>query len=316
MLDGMGAQRRDVLTSAFEAGSPYFYSRKDNPNVAEFEAALKTLADCRHAIAVATGMTDQNVPVGVQLVGGRYREDTLLAAGDVIAAASGFVSSFVHATAAGTVKSIEHWPHPAGAMQPSVRIEVDPHSTQLQRPRLVPHWDQVPEEQLSEEISKAGIVGLGGAAFPSHVKLRPPEDQPVDVLMVNGCECEPYLTTDHRLMLERPEALLEGAEIMRQKLGAGPVYISFDIDAIDPAYAPGTGTPVCGGLSTHQALEIVRGLKGINLVGMDLVEVALAAQDARALVVDVEEGLQVTEFVGSADFVNARIRQFHAVAFS
>ena len=112
--------------------------------------------------------------------------------GDVIAAASGYVSSYVHASAAGTVKSIEHWPHPAGAMQPSIRIAVDPHSTQLQRPRLVPRWDEVPEEQLSEEISKAGIVGLGGAAFPMHVKLQPPEDSPVDVLMVNGCECEPY----------------------------------------------------------------------------------------------------------------------------
>ena len=62
--------------------------------------------------------------------------------GDVIAKASGFVSSRVHATAAGTVKAIEHWPHPAGAMQPSIRIAVDPHSTQLQRPRLVPHRER------------------------------------------------------------------------------------------------------------------------------------------------------------------------------
>jgi electron transport complex protein RnfC len=104
-------------------------------------------------------------------------------------------------------------------MQPSIRIEVDPHSTQLQRPRLVPHWDEVPAEQLSEEISKAGIVGLGGAAFPMHVKLRPPEDQPVDVLMVNGCECEPYLTCDHRLMLERPEAVMRGTQIIMTTVG-------------------------------------------------------------------------------------------------
>jgi len=148
--------------------------------------------------------------------------------GDVVAKASGFVSSRVHATASGTVKSIEHWPHPAGAMQPSIRIEVDPHSTQLQRPRLVPHWDQVPEEQLSEEISKAGIVGLGGAAFPSHVKLRPPEDQPVDVLMVNGCECEPYLTSDHRVMLEQPERVHIGIRIVLRALGIDRAVIGIE----------------------------------------------------------------------------------------
>ena len=153
--------------------------------------------------------------------------------GDVIAKASGYVSSYVHATASGTVKSIEHWPHPAGAMQPSVRIDVDPHSTQLQRPRLVPHWDEVPEEQLSEEISKAGIVGLGGAAFPMHVKLRPPADQPVDVLMVNGSECEPYLTSDHRTMLERPEHVYQGIRIVLRALGISRAVIGIEVNKPD-----------------------------------------------------------------------------------
>ena len=153
--------------------------------------------------------------------------------GDVIAAASGYVSSYVHATAAGTVKSIEHWPHPAGAMQPTIRIEVDPHSTQLQRPRLVPHWDEVPAEQLSEEISKAGIVGLGGAAFPMHVKLRPPDDQPVDVLMVNGSECEPYLTSDHRTMLERPEYVHQGIRIVLRALGISRAVIGIEANKPD-----------------------------------------------------------------------------------
>ena len=148
--------------------------------------------------------------------------------GDVIAESAGFISSRVHATAAGTVKSIEHWPHPAGPMQPSIRIAVDPHSTQLQRPRLVPHWDEVPETQLSEEISKAGIVGLGGAAFPTHVKLRPPQDQPVDVLMVNGCECEPYLTSDHRVMLEQPERVHMGIRIVLRALGIRRAVIGIE----------------------------------------------------------------------------------------
>ncbi len=64
------------------------------------------------------------------------------------------------------------------------------------------------------------------------------------------------------------------AELIRARVGDQPVYLTFDIDCLDPAFAPGTGTPVCGGLSSHQALEILRGLRGINLVGMDVVEVA------------------------------------------
>ncbi len=142
--------------------------------------------------------------------------------GDVIAQADGFISSTVHATAAGTVKSIELWPHPGGTMQPSIRIAVDPNSTQMRRPRSVPHWQDVKEDDLSKEIAKAGIVGLGGAAFPSHVKLNPPKDQPVEVLMVNGCECEPYLTSDHRVMLEQPEMVYEGIRIVSQGAGDNP----------------------------------------------------------------------------------------------
>jgi agmatinase len=68
-----------------------------------------------------------------------------------------------------------------------------------------------------------------------------------------------------------PEAI---AEAIRARVGDHPVYLTFDIDCLDPAFAPGTGTPVCGGLSSHQALEILRGLRGINLVGMDVVEVS------------------------------------------
>jgi agmatinase len=62
----------------------------------------------------------------------------------------------------------------------------------------------------------------------------------------------------------------------RKRLGDNPVYLSFDIDCLDPSYAPGTGTPVCGGLTSHQAMQIIRGLTGINIIGMDIVEVAPA----------------------------------------
>jgi len=139
--------------------------------------------------------------------------------GDVIAEAAGFISSTVHATAAGTVKSIELWPHPSGQMIPSIRIAVDPNSSQMRRNRIVPRWQDVKDEDLSKEIAKAGIVGLGGAAFPSHVKLCPPKDQPIELLIINGSECEPYLTSDHRVMLEQPEMVYEGIRIELKALG-------------------------------------------------------------------------------------------------
>jgi len=153
--------------------------------------------------------------------------------GDVIAKAAGFISSAVHATAAGTVKAIELWPHPSGSMVPSIRIEVDPNSSHMQRPRIVPRWRDVEDTELSKEIARAGIVGLGGAAFPSHVKLCPPKDQPVELLLINGCECEPYLTSDHRVMLEQPEKVYEGIRIELKALGIKRAVIGIEANKPD-----------------------------------------------------------------------------------
>jgi len=153
--------------------------------------------------------------------------------GDVIAEAAGFISSAVHATAAGTVKSIELWPHPNGSMAPSIRIDVDPNSSQMRRSRIVPRWQDVKDEDLSKEIARAGIVGLGGAAFPSHVKLCPPKDQPVELLLINGCECEPYLTSDHRVMLEQPDKVYTGIRIALKALGITRAVIGIEANKPD-----------------------------------------------------------------------------------
>lgn len=153
--------------------------------------------------------------------------------GDVIAEAAGFISSAVHATAAGTVKSIELWPHPNGSMVPSIRIDVDPNSSQMRRSRIVPRWQDVKDEDLSKEIARAGIVGLGGAAFPSHVKLCPPKDQPVELLLINGCECEPYLTSDHRVMLEMPDKVYTGIRIALKALGITRAVIGIEANKAD-----------------------------------------------------------------------------------
>jgi electron transport complex protein RnfC len=139
--------------------------------------------------------------------------------GDVVAEADGFVSAPVHASAAGTVVGIARWPLPDGSFGLAVRIAVEPHSAQAPRPRLVPDWTALSPAELVAAIRDAGLVGLGGAAFPTHVKLSPPEDKKIDVLLVNGCECEPYLTTDHRSMVEYPERVQLGIRIMMRCLG-------------------------------------------------------------------------------------------------
>jgi electron transport complex protein RnfC len=148
--------------------------------------------------------------------------------GDKVAEADGWMSSPVHASAAGTVRAIEPWPHPSGEFRPAVRIAVAPHSAQVPRRRMVPDWRGLSPAQLVEAVRQAGVVGLGGAAFPTHVKLVPPEDAAIDTIVVNGCECEPYLTTDHRTMVEYPERVQLGIRIMMRCLGVDRAMIGVE----------------------------------------------------------------------------------------
>lgn len=156
--------------------------------------------------------------------------------GDMIAEADGFVSAPVHASAAGVVSGIGLWPHPNGTHQTAVRIAVEPHSAQAIRPRLVPDWQTLEPRELVLAIQSAGVVGLGGAAFPAHVKLAPPDDVTLDTLVINGCECEPYLTTDHRTMVEYPGRVHLGIRIMMRTVGVDRAVIGIEQnkpDAID-----------------------------------------------------------------------------------
>jgi electron transport complex protein RnfC len=148
--------------------------------------------------------------------------------GDTVAEADGFVSSPVHASAAGVVEDIGLWPHPDGSWAPAVRITVERYSAQAARARLVPEWQTLAPAALVEAIRQAGVVGLGGAAFPTHVKLSPPKDQPIDSVLINGCECEPYLTTDHRTMVEYPERVHLGLRIMMRCLGVTRAFIGIE----------------------------------------------------------------------------------------
>ncbi|HBH02604.1 MAG: hypothetical protein A2W08_05620 [Candidatus Rokubacteria bacterium RBG_16_73_20] len=175
--------------------------------------------------------------------------------GDPVAEADGYVSTPIHASAAGTVREIGLWPHPDGSYAQAVRITVDPYSPQAARPRLVPDWSRLGPADLIEAIRQAGVVGLGGAAFPTHVKLAPPKDVRIDTILVNGCECEPYLTTDHRTMVEYPERVHLGLRIMMRCLGVSRAVVGIERNKPDALEAIRAAVPKDLDVSVHD-LEV------------------------------------------------------------
>jgi electron transport complex protein RnfC len=146
--------------------------------------------------------------------------------GTRIGESEAFVSAPVHAGISGKVKSVGPQPHPMGVPVNSVVIEADGTDTwEEMRPR---DPSSLPPEELRRLVREAGIVGLGGATFPTHVKLSPPAEKPIDTLVLNGAECEPYLTADHRLMVESGGDVIEGALILARILGVGKVIFGVE----------------------------------------------------------------------------------------
>ena len=136
----------------------------------------------------------------------------------------------IHATISGKVKAIEKQPHPTLATAPAIVIaRTDDAEGELEFPED-PEWRACPVDESLARIREAGIVGLGGAAFPTWRKLSLPRGTEVDVLVVNGAECEPYLTADFRVMLEHAREAVEGALIMARIVGAARVLIGVEAD--------------------------------------------------------------------------------------
>jgi electron transport complex protein RnfC len=163
--------------------------------------------------------------------------------GDTLAEADGWVSVPIHASAAGTVAAIELWPHPDGTMAEAVRLKVDRYAPHVQRPRLVPHWEGLTVEQVVQAVQQAGVVGLGGAAFPTHVKLVPPKEYGVHTLIINGAECEPYLTSDHRTMAEYPDRVMFGIRVMMHTLGVKSCVVGIERNKPDAIEAMRRAAP-------------------------------------------------------------------------
>ncbi len=133
-------------------------------------------------------------------------------AGQKIAEAGGFVSAPVYSTVSGTVKGIEKRRVPAGSMSDAIIIENDGLFEEVEYAPVKP-FAELTRDEIVNQIKEAGIIGMGGAGFPTHVKLSPKEPEKIDYVIANCAECEPYLTSDYRRMLEEPEKLIGGMKI-------------------------------------------------------------------------------------------------------
>lgn len=165
-------------------------------------------------------------------------------AGQKIGESDAFVSAPVHASVSGTVKAIEERINFAGRPVNMVIIDVD--SEQPSKWDKVNDVDTLDADAIRKIAKEAGLVGLGGAAFPTSVKLAPPADKPIDVVILNGCECEPFLTCDHRLMLEKAAEIVGGTELMMKAVGATKAVIGIEankMDAVDTMKAAAAANP-------------------------------------------------------------------------
>ena len=162
------------------------------------------------------------------------REGEEVLRGQRIARPDGFMSVAMHAPASGVVRRIGLTPSISGRMVPGVYLEPHPASTQEVMDGAPCPPDADPEEIVAA-IQEAGVVGLGGAAFPTHVKLRIPEGKHVDALILNGAECEPFLTTDHRVMLEQAEDVFAGLRYLLRATGAERAVIAVEANKPDAA---------------------------------------------------------------------------------
>jgi electron transport complex protein RnfC len=144
-----------------------------------------------------------------------------------------FVSAPVHSSVSGTVVGIEPMLHPLGKKVVSVIIENDYKETLDDSIKPNSNWETLNRKEIIDIVREAGIVGMGGAGFPTHIKLSPPKDKKIEYIIINGAECEPYLTSDHRVMLENPEDIITGMKIIMKVMGLKESYIAIEANKAD-----------------------------------------------------------------------------------
>lgn len=170
--------------------------------------------------------------------------------GQKIAEAGGFVSSPIFASVSGTVKTVEPRLTIGGGKVNSIVIVNDGKYSEIEGLGKQTDYKSLSKEQIIEKVKEAGIVGLGGAGFPTHVKLNPPPDNKIDSIIINAAECEPYLTTDHRLLLEKTDRIIKGLEIIMSLHPGSKGYVAIEenkpdaIEAVTKAAASNSNIEV------------------------------------------------------------------------
>jgi len=150
--------------------------------------------------------------------------------GDKVGTPSGFISANIHSSVTGTVKDIDLYPHPLGKRILSVVITPDETTSGSFKanPKSEKEIDDLTPKDIVFLIQKAGIVGMGGASFPTHVKLKPPKGKTIDTLIINSAECEPYLTADETLIRNHTPEIIKGTKLIQKAVGAKRVIIGIE----------------------------------------------------------------------------------------
>ena len=166
--------------------------------------------------------------------------------GQKIADSDAFVSAPIHSSVSGCVKDIKMVPVSNGSMVEAIVIENDFQDTVDETVKPIDYKSITPDE-IPTIVREAGVVGMGGAAFPTHVKLMPPADKKIDTVIVNCSECEPYLTSDYRVMVENPEEVVKGLMVVLYRFGIENGHIGIEDNkplAIEKMKAACKGTPI------------------------------------------------------------------------
>lgn len=150
--------------------------------------------------------------------------------GQIIAKSSGFVSTNIHSSVSGKVKKIDVSADSTGYSKQGVFIDVDGDEwlVDIDRSETLKKTFDLDGMSIVQKIQEAGVVGLGGATFPTHVKLVPPKGMKAEVLLINGVECEPYLTSDHRLMIEKADEILVGTQLLMKAMNVEKAAIGIE----------------------------------------------------------------------------------------
>ena len=155
--------------------------------------------------------------------------------GTRIAEPGGFMSASIHSSVSGKVAKIDTVVDASGLRKPAIFIDVegDEWEPSIDRTDTLLLQNNLSREEIIEKIKNSGVVGMGGACFPTHVKLSPPKDCMIDTLIINAVECEPYLTADHRLMLEHPDEIIVGIKLILKVLGIDHAVIGVETNKQD-----------------------------------------------------------------------------------